>query len=326
MAAAAAMAMALAACGGGGSGGSSGGTTTNGLIKIRVGSSPGNEDATPFFAAQAQGFFKKNGLDVSETDIAGGDTATAAELASKSLDVVIGNASEWIGDIAKKSISGKIIGEYTDQNYVIVARKGITDVSQLKGKTIGISSVGGGDQIYNLAVLSHSGIKSGDIKQLALGGTAARIGALESGRIDATELPTTTVPDELESRIILTGAASPVKLISGAIFARQDLIDSQGAALKKFVTAMGQAADWVRANPKAAVAACQKTGSTAASCAKDISIATGPQSNAYTWSSTCAINLPAVQGTLSAVAALVPQVKGLTEKDVADTSFAGTKP
>ena len=53
-----------------------------------------------------------------------------------------------MGDIARKVVPGKIIGEITDNNNIILGAVGVTDVRQLKGKVFGVSSFNAGDHLF----------------------------------------------------------------------------------------------------------------------------------------------------------------------------------
>lgn len=323
------LALGLAACGsaGGTTSTASTGSSATGPAKIAVGITTLGPDQTPFFAAVQQGFFKKAGLDVTWESLAGGDLATDAAINQGSIDLAVGGAIEWISDLANKGISGKLIGEITDQNYDVLAGKGITSISQLKGKTIGISANNGGDAIYLQAVLAHYGITKSDVAYLAVGNPTSRLSALDSGSVAAIELPITDLPPGADQNVLLSAKQSPVSLVSLSIFASSSFLASDGPALKKFMAALGEGATWVRDNPQAAVSACELSGSTAKACQATISIATNTaQSNKYTWSATGAVNLPGIESTIKATALVTPAVAGLTATGIVDSAVAGTAP
>lgn len=313
----------LAACGGAGGGTA---TSADGLINIRVGLGSGVNDATPFFAAYQEGIFKKEGLNVTYVTLAGGESAMDAALASNQIDLGIGNATQFITDASKKAISGKLVGEFTDQNYAVLGAKGITSVSQLSGKTLGVSSANNGDQMFLEAVLAAEGVDPTAETYLAVGAPASRLSAMSIGRISAIEMPVTEIPAQYESSVILSNTQSPVSFVSDAIFSTTKFL-ADTAALKKFIAATSEASDWVRANPAAAVTPCELSETTAASCASGIKISLDKAtSSPYTWSATTALNPASLKDTLAAIARIVPGAKTLTVNDIADTSIAGTSP
>jgi hypothetical protein len=173
-------------------------------------------------------------------------------------------------------------------------------------------------------VLAAKGIDPGAESYLALGAPSSRLSALSLGKIAATESPVTSIPASFKSEVILSNTQSPVSFVSDAIFASTSFL-SDAFALHKFIAAADQASEWVRANPSAAVKACELSETSAAACASGIQISLDKsQSSPYTWSATTALNPVSLTQTLSAIARVVPQAKGLTVADIADTSIAGT--
>jgi NitT/TauT family transport system substrate-binding protein len=292
---------------------------------IRVAGYEGINSATPFFVAQKLGYFKEAGLEVSYVTMASGAPALAAALKTGDIDVGLGAASQWMSDYARGAIQGKIIGELTDNNYVILGGKGITDVRQLKGKVFAISAHNGGDHLYSQAVLAHYGVGPDALTWLPMGSPASRLIALQTGKVDATELTLTNLPASARGQVIVTADASPVPFVSSAIFARQALLQSNRPALQKFLAAIGKASVWIRAHPTEAVQACQESGSDAEGCKIAIQAAISAK-NDYTWSQSSRVNTDAIRAMLPIVASVVPQAKTLTVADVVDTSVAAVGP
>lgn len=313
-------ALALVGCG---SHSEPGKPNADGLIPIKVAGAEGISTATPLFVAQQQGFFKAAGLDVTYIPMSSGAAAMAAAIKSGEIDVGVGSASQWISDTARGAIKGKLIGEFSDNIYVILGRKGITDPRQLKGKLFAISGHNAGDHLYSQAVLGHYGLKSEDVTWLQLGDPAARLSALLAGKVDATEMSITSLPPAQRERILISADQSPVNFVSNAIYARQPLLDANKGALGKFLAAIGKASDWVRAHPDAAVPACVKSGSSVEACKETIRLSLAA-ANPYTWSSTTQINAAGIQTMLPMVGAVVPQAKTMVLADVVDTSVAGS--
>jgi ABC-type nitrate/sulfonate/bicarbonate transport system substrate-binding protein len=294
-------------------------------VKIRVAGSDAVNSATPFFVAVRQGLFKQAGLDVTYVTVAGGAAPMAAAIKAGEVDIALGGAGEYMTEIAQGVIQGKIVGESTDNNYVIVGGNGITDIRQLKGKVFGISSHNGGDHLYSQAVLLHYGIKPDEVTWLPLGLPASRLAALLSGKIDGTEMVLTSMPDSAKSRIIISADDSPVPFVSNAIFARAGFIASNRPALQKFLATVGKGAEWTRAHPAEAVPACQDSGASEATCKIAIEVGTKSK-NPYTWSSTSRVNTEAIKAMIPIVGAVVAEAKKLTVSDFVDTSIAGTGP
>lgn len=297
--------------------------STDGLVHIRVAGFEGITSATPLFVAQRQGYFKQVGLEVTYITMSSGATAMAAAMRAGEIDVGLGGASQWITDTARGAIKGKLIGELTDNVYVIVAGKGITDPRQLKGKIFAVSNRNGGDALYSQAALSKLGVATDDVVWMQMGDPAARLGALIAGKVDATEVSLTSLPPRLKGQILVSVEQSPITFVSSAIFVRQPLLDANKAALTKFLAAIGKGADWARTHPADAIPACLQSGGSREVCETTIKVAS-EHANPFTWSSTSRLNVAGVEAMLPIIGAAVPQVKSMKITDIADGSVAPT--
>jgi len=328
---------AIAACGSSGSSSAaSGGSSTNaaassGTVSINFGDLSPNSTLTPFYVAVDQGFFKKAGLNVTVQKFSGGGATSVAALATGAVQVASGGPTNFIGDMAKTVISGRLFGMTVDAGYDLVVSKGITSVSQLKGKTIGVSGVNSSDDIFLQATLEHYGISPSDVTFITAGTTAERLIAMSSGKIQAIADQAAFRPSELAvGSVLIKAEDNPVQLPTVAFYADESFIKSNPTALKKFISAMIQATAWAKqsANEKAVVADCEQgSGTTAAGCEQTIAWAKS-QSNVdpYTWSSTFGLDTKSLQTAIQAVSLVIPQAKSLALNDVADTEFAGTNP
>lgn len=313
----------VAACG------SSGGSSDPNTIRFGV-VSP-NADLTPLYAAADQGFFKKAGLDVKITNFTGGGASSSAALASGAVDVASGGPGSFIGSIAKKAISGKIFAQLVDQSYDVVAAKGITDVSQLKGKSIGVSGINSNDHMYLTAVLEHYGMSPHDVTFLSTGTPSNRYAALSSGKIAATAEPDSQrTASEGVGSILVPATKSPVRAPGQVFYAEGSYFKAHAKTLKTFMSVMYKTVAWVKdpKNEKAVVASCTKgSGSAAKVCAEAIKFSGDPsKAGPYTWSSTFAVNPAGMQQSIKAAATLIPEAKSLTVGSVVDSSITGTKP
>ena len=74
----------------------------------------------------------------------------------------------------------------------IVAAPDIKTPADLKGKTIGVTSIGGGNWVFTMLVLEHWKLdpKRDNINIRVIGSDAVRAQAITTGTIDATQLST----------------------------------------------------------------------------------------------------------------------------------------
>lgn len=302
-------------------------TTTN----ITFGDLAPNSALTPFYAAVDQGFFKQNGLNVTVDSFHGGGATSVAALATGAVQIASGGPTNFIGDLAKGVVKGQIFGESQDSNYDLVVSKGITNISQLKGKTIGVSGINSADEIFLEATLEHYGVSPGQVTFLTAGTLAERLTALTTGHIQATaDSASFRKAEEAAGTVLIKSEDNPIKVPTVTFFATQSFISAHPAALKSFIKAVVEGAQWVKdpANQAGAIAACEKgSGSTAAECSEQIAYAENPAiAGPWTWSSTYAVNQSGIQQAIQATSLVIPAASKLTVSEVVDSSIAGTQP
>jgi ABC-type nitrate/sulfonate/bicarbonate transport system substrate-binding protein len=73
-------------------------------------------------------------------------------------------------------------------DHSLIVKPGIRSVQELRGKTIGLSSLGSLTDILLTGALKLNGLSEHEVKIVAVGGLAERVGALQVGRIDGAML------------------------------------------------------------------------------------------------------------------------------------------
>ena len=157
--------------------------------KIYVGLSTLNSRVTPLWIAQERGFFAKNGLEVLLVLTRVSQPAIAALLAGE-MQMVYGGSTAALG-----AVSGgadlKVIAALTNRlTYDLVARPGINRPEELRGKRLGVGSIGGTVWMGAMLGLEHLGLEpSRDRISILVVGDQTNTGqALEAGSIDAALL------------------------------------------------------------------------------------------------------------------------------------------
>jgi len=156
--------------------------------KIVLGyASPGR--ALPFWLAQDMGLFNKYGVDVESVFIRGAPVLVAG-LASG--DIQVGSTG---GSATLAAVAGgqdlKIIANFGSRNnFDLMAQPNIKRPEDLRGKRIGLTSIGGTTWMALLLWLEHFGLDvQRDKMQLqALGEQALTVQALETGIVNAAVL------------------------------------------------------------------------------------------------------------------------------------------
>ena len=139
--------------------------------------------------AQERGFFAKNGLEVLLVLTRVSQPAIAALLAGE-MQMVYGGSTAAFGAIASGA-DLKVIAALTNRlTYDLVARPGINRPQELRGKRLGVGSIGGTVWMGAMLGLEHLGLEpSRDRISILVVGDQTNTGqALEAGSIDAALL------------------------------------------------------------------------------------------------------------------------------------------
>jgi ABC-type nitrate/sulfonate/bicarbonate transport system substrate-binding protein len=149
-----------------------------------------NESAAPMWVGIEAGLFKKRGLDVSMLQVRNGPVLMAT-LGSGSVQVVYTASSSAINAV---SAGMKISCLAFPVNRIarhLMARKEIKSLEELRGKTFGVQSIGGGFWLQTMLLLNHLNIEPDkyQLKLRVIGDTATITQALITGQVDAAVLP-----------------------------------------------------------------------------------------------------------------------------------------
>jgi ABC-type nitrate/sulfonate/bicarbonate transport system substrate-binding protein len=207
------------------------------LQEIRIGSSVIGFSSLMSYFARDYKFFEKEGLDVkliyAQTNV------VLAALTSGNFDYT--NLATSAVEASLRGMPLRLIAATNAEPlWGIVVREGIKQVSDLKGKTLGVSSFGGTSYSAALYVLKHFGLKpKEDVTLLATGGTTERIAALKHGSVDAAIIP---APGDMKAQQegfkILMDAGSLYKLPNGGMSTTVAKIRQNPVEVRRVVRAL----------------------------------------------------------------------------------------
>lgn len=184
VAAALTIALVAAACGGDSSSQGQGGTATSaaGPTALRVSFVPATT-VLPLHVAKAQGFFERNGLDVTLTQAA--NISDIPATLGRQFDLALGTATDLIraggAGLDVVQVAGNTNSTKANPFVQLIVRPdaGINDVTQLKDKTVGTPTLSG---------VIHAAVQYW-----------AKQEGVEPSAIKAVEVPSPNLPDQLKA-------------------------------------------------------------------------------------------------------------------------------
>src|SRR5512140_2828834 len=139
----------------------------------------------PVLIAHEKGIFEKNGLKAEIIRI-NSEPTTYQALISGDIDATSG-APTGLVQSNLQGVSVVSLGSWDNLvSYTIMTKEKIDDLSQLRGKKVGINRLGGKSSLILRVMLEDAGLNtSKDVTLLQLGGSQERLAALLRGGIDA---------------------------------------------------------------------------------------------------------------------------------------------
>lgn len=235
--AATALALTLTACGGGGGSSTSAAASTGG--KLNVSYSENVADELPIWIADEAGLFKKQGLDVTLTNLSSSDGFPA--LISGQTQLASIGASEMVSGAASGADVRYLATLTPVFPYQLYAK--VSDPKQLKGKRFGITSTSGSLYIATLEALKQIGLSPSDVQLVPLGSVTNVNNALVAGTIDAamSHPPATAKIEAAGFHSVLDLAKQKIPTSNVGIAATQSFASSHKDQVTKFLAALLQA-------------------------------------------------------------------------------------
>ena len=217
-------------------------------VKLAYGNISG--DFMPVWVAQEAGIYKKNGLEVELISIDGGARTMAAILSGDVQAGVVGGAESLSATAEGASIKtfAVLVPVFP---YLLMAAPEIKTVADLRGKKIGISSVGGSADIATRQVLRDSGLDPDkDVALISLGSHAQRTAALFAGAIQAAvdDPPNTTELAEKGFRSVYDLAAKRVASAQTTVVAKADYVAANKEVIQRLTDSFIEAVAWTKKN------------------------------------------------------------------------------
>jgi NitT/TauT family transport system substrate-binding protein len=252
------VALVVGACSGGSDDASSKGG--KGKISVAFGLTLGNSSNPFAWIGKELGYFDQENIDPDIISLNGDSSRGDAMLTTGQLDVGIFGLEQ----VLRTAAAGRPIKAHAVYNVqsrsqyegVVTKGSGITHLTDLKGKRIGIPQLGATLETYVNAVLADGGLKGADVKYVATGIGAPMGEALKKGQVDAAFATRGQLGTLLTGGYQLRFLPRPAfaeNFITGNVVSRSDMSASKEQALKGYLRAYTKAIVFSKANPRAAM-------------------------------------------------------------------------
>ncbi|WP_328504247.1 aliphatic sulfonate ABC transporter substrate-binding protein [Streptomyces sp. NBC_00457] len=242
----ASLSLSVSSCGSSGSG-SGGGTD------IRFGYIADYNGASLLAVADEQGLWKKHGISASYKTFVNGPIQIQA-LGTGNLDYgYIGPGAMWLPASGKSKIVAINTLTYADR---VIVKPGITSLTGLKGKKVGVPEGTSGEMVLNLA-LRRAGMTMDDIDKVVMDAPTV-VSAFASGQIDGAGIwypLIATIKEKVPGLVEVAstreiGGSFPTAFVAGN--------EVQPATNEKVVKVLQEANDWRAAHHEESVALAAK--------------------------------------------------------------------
>lgn len=226
---------------------------------VRLVLQPPSTNNYPSYFASWLGFYKEEGVDVEISQVAG---------ASKILEAVVGGSADVGGGVYEQTLQmaaeGKSIVAFVSllksPNFAIIGAPGIHNLSDLRGKIVGVSSVGSPSQFYLSYLLQNAGVNPSEVSTASVGMGATAMAALDHGQVDAAVLFGSAITAYLARKpnaAILADTRTPEGLRAAfnvdnypasCLLARREWLDANPEAARKMVKAVVRSLAWLRSH------------------------------------------------------------------------------
>jgi NitT/TauT family transport system substrate-binding protein len=224
---------------------------------VRLALQPPSTNNYPSYFASWLGFYKEEGVEVEISQVAG---------ASKILEAVVGGSADVGGGVYEQTLQmaaeGKsivcFISLLKSPNFAILAVPGIETFANLRGKTVGVSSVGSPSQFYLTYLLQGAGVSPAEVSTATVGMGATAMAALERGQVDAAVLFGSAITAYLARKpeaVVLADTRTPEGLRAAfqvddypasCLLARREWLDANRDSAARMARAVRRSLAWIR--------------------------------------------------------------------------------
>lgn len=209
--------------------------------------------------AKEQGFFDKQGLDVEVSNFTSGKQCLETVMGGAADIATTAEAPTTAATMAQQPIAFLARMEYSDLKTLTDASANVATLADLKGKRIGFTA-GTGGEVYTMAVLKEANLSSEDVTLVNLR-PQEMLAALTAGSIDAYntwEPHISNGQKTLGDKVTQLDTAG-IYSETFNIVTTTDYLDDNPVVAEKFMQALIDAEDWMKANREDAITVVAET-------------------------------------------------------------------
>ena len=213
------------------------GAEGQGLRKVHVAIPAVSPASTTFVVAKDRGYYREEGLEV-EMIVMPSAIATQALIGGNVKFTTVGGAG--LPPILRGASLRFLFTTFNRPMFWLYAKPEIRSVPDLKGKRIGVSSLGSGPDSLLRDLLKKHGIDGGrEVFIMPMGSGIARFAALKAGSVDASMLsiPSNFMAQEAGFRELLSFIEQEWVELQGSVLASEQLLESDPVLVEKFLRA-----------------------------------------------------------------------------------------
>jgi NitT/TauT family transport system substrate-binding protein len=217
-------------------------------VKVATSAAPPSIHNIYLHVAYERGFFRDNGIAVSEfIQLRGGPLANQA-IASGQIDVTASDAEGLLSAAARGFPIRGVTAPGAHLSYMVAVRKEIASVADLKGQAFAVSRPGAISQYLMFPMLDTAGVPRDSVQWLGVGGGRERMLALLSDRVKGALLHIDFAMEAVnDPNITLMKSMADVMpdYPFELLFLRKDMIDKNPAAATAITRAIIQACRYI---------------------------------------------------------------------------------
>jgi len=215
------------------------GSSTNAqdLLNVPVAIPAVSPASTSFVVARDRGYYREEGLDV-QLIVMPAAVGTQALIGGNVKFSTVGGAG--LLPILRGAPLRFLFTTFNRPMFWLYAKPEIRSVESLKGKRVGVSSLGSGPDSLLRDLLKKHGLEGGrDVVILPMGAGTARFHALQAGSVDAAMLsiPANFMANEVGYRELVSFIDQEWVELQGSVLATQQVMASEPSLVEKFLRA-----------------------------------------------------------------------------------------